>query len=101
MIKNVIFDVGAVLVDWSPRYLYREVIGDESRMEKFLSEVCTPEWNYSLDFGRPWEDARAELVQKFPEHTDWIDMYWHRWLDMVAGPIHESVDILMGLKRRG
>ncbi len=101
MIKNVIFDIGAVLVDWNPRYYYRTVIKDDAEIEKFLNEVCTFEWNHTLDLGRPWEDARAELIAKFPAYETMIDAYWHNWLDMFSGPIHESVDILMDIKRRG
>lgn len=101
MIKNVIFDIGAVLVDWNPRYYYRTVIKDEARIEKFLTEIATFEFNHTLDLGRPWEDARAELMAKAPEYEDMINGYWDNWLEMFSGPIHESVDILMDIKRRG
>lgn len=101
MIKNVIFDIGAVLVDWNPRYYYRTVIEDEAIIEKFLTEICTFDFNHTLDLGRPWEEARAELMAKAPEYEVMIDAYWHNWLDMFEGPIHETVDILMDIKRRG
>ncbi len=101
MIKNVIFDIGAVLVDWNPRYYYRTVMDDEEQIERFLKEVCHFEFNHSLDLGRPWDDARAELMAKFPEYETMIDAYWHNWLEMFSGPIHETVDILMDIKRRG
>ena len=35
--------------------------GDEAAMERFLAEVCTPDWNLSLDAGRPFAEAVAEL----------------------------------------
>lgn len=101
MIKNVIFDIGAVLVDWNPRYYYRNVMDDEARIEKFLGEICTFEFNHTLDLGRPWEEARAELMAKHPEYEDMINGYWDNWVEMFSGPIHESVDILMDIKRRG
>lgn len=101
MIKNVIFDIGAVLVDWNPRYYYRKVIKDEAEIEKFLTEVCHFDFNHSLDLGRPWPEARAELLEKFPQYETMIDAYWDNWLEMFSGPIHESVDILMDIKRRG
>ena len=101
MIKNIIFDIGAVLVDWNPRYYYRTVIKDDARIERFLSEICTFDFNHTLDLGRPWEEARAELMAKAPDFEDMIDAYWHQWLHMFSGPIHETVDILMDIKRRG
>jgi len=74
---------------------------DEAEVEKFLTEICTFEFNHSLDLGRPWDDARAELVSKYPEYTTHIDAYWNNWLDMFSGPIHGTVDILKDLKSRG
>ena len=36
----VVFDLGGVLVDWNPRYLYRQLFGaDSESMEHFLTEV--------------------------------------------------------------
>lgn len=101
MIKTVVFDIGGVLVDWNPRYFYSTICDDEQEIEHFLANVCTNEWNHTLDLGRPWKEAKAELVAKFPEKEDWIEYYRTRWLDMFEGPIHESVDILMELKRMG
>ena len=60
--RNVIFDLGGVLIDWNPRYLYRELFaGDEPAMERFLAEVCTPRVEPALDAGRPFAEAVAEL----------------------------------------
>ncbi|MEK6295307.1 MAG: HAD family phosphatase, partial [Paraburkholderia tropica] len=35
-IKAVVFDFGGVLVDWSPEYLYRELIPDDEERRWFL-----------------------------------------------------------------
>jgi 2-haloacid dehalogenase len=35
---TVLFDLGAVLIDWNPRYLYRPLFkGDDRAMEHFLA----------------------------------------------------------------
>ncbi|HRK96884.1 MAG TPA: HAD family phosphatase [Alphaproteobacteria bacterium] len=101
MIKNIVFDIGGVLVDFNPRYLYRTILDDNQDIEHLLTHICTPEWNHTLDLGRSWDDASVELKNKYPEKSYLIDLYWERWLDMFSGPIHETVDILMDVKRRG
>lgn len=72
-VSAVVFDLGGVLIDWDPRYLYRSLFGgDEAAMERFLATVCTPEWNRGQDAGRPWSEAIASLVAEHPEHADLI-----------------------------
>ena len=51
-IRNVVFDFGGVLIDWNPRYFFRNYFRDDERMEFFLSHVCSPEWNDKQDAGR-------------------------------------------------
>jgi 2-haloacid dehalogenase len=98
----IIFDFGGVLVDWNPRHLYRQLFGtDDVGMERFLAEVCTPEWNLRQDAGRPWAEAVAELVAVHPAQADLIRAYHERWVETLAGPIHDSVTILRELDQAG
>jgi 2-haloacid dehalogenase len=99
---NVIFDLGGVLIDWNPRHLYRRLFdGDEAAMERFLGEVCTAAWNLSLDAGRPFAEAVAELVERHPGERARIEAYHRRWIEMVAGPILPTVGILEELDASG
>ncbi|MDP9457731.1 MAG: HAD family phosphatase, partial [Actinomycetota bacterium] len=36
-IETVVFDLGGVLIDWDPKYLYRKIFTDETEMENFLA----------------------------------------------------------------
>ena len=65
-ISAVVFDLGGVLIDWDPRYLYRTLFDDEVAMEEFLATVTTQEWNRAQDAGRPWADAVEELADPSP-----------------------------------
>jgi 2-haloacid dehalogenase len=94
MIEAVVFDLGGVLIDWDPRYLYRSLFGDEASMEAFLSTVTTPEWNERQDLGRPFADGIAELTSAFPQHVDLIAAYRARWDEMLAGEIDGATDLL-------
>ena len=97
LIDTIVFDLGAVLIDWNPRYLFRKLISDEKAMEKFLSEVCNHDWNIQQDAGRPFAEAVVELTAKFPEHKELIRAYHQRWPEMLAGSIDGTVDILQTL----
>lgn len=99
--KDIIFDLGGVLIDWNPRYLYRHIFPTEKEMEWFLSNVCTPQWNTQQDAGRPFDEGIKLLEAKFPEYTFAINFYWSRWEEMLGGEIKESVKILRELKQAG
>ena len=94
-IKNIIFDLGGVLIDWNPEYVFLEVFnGDKLKMKWFFDEVCTFEWNENQDAGYPLAQATEDRVALFPEYEEWIRMYYGRWQDMIGGPISETVSIL-------
>lgn len=100
-IDTVVFDLGGVLIDWNPRYLYRQLFDDNVAMERFLAEVCSPEWNERQDAGRPWREAVAELIARHPEHAALITAYHQRWPEMLGGEMPDSVQVLKELKGRG
>lgn len=99
---TVVFDLGAVLIDWDPRHLFRAYFpGDPDGMERFLAEVCTPAWNHRQDEGRTWAEAVAERVALFPEEAPRIRAYADRWPEMLGGPIAGTVAILERLDAAG
>jgi 2-haloacid dehalogenase len=99
---TVVFDLGNVLIPWDPRFLYRKIFaGDEARIERFLREICTTEWNETHDAGRAFADGVAELVGRHPEHADAIRAYAERWDEMLGEPIAPNVALLGELKDAG
>ena len=98
---TVVFDLGAVLIDWNPRYLYRSLIEDSDEMERFLAEVTTQAWNHEQDRGRRWADAVAELVERHPDRADLIRAYHERWPEMLGDAIDGTVAILADLRDAG
>jgi 2-haloacid dehalogenase len=97
-----VFDLGGVLIDWNPRYMYCKLFdGDDSPMEHFLATVCTPSWNERQDAGRTFADACASLKLVHPRKAELIDAWVQRYDEMLAGPISGTVDVLTELHSRG
>ena len=100
-INTLVFDLGGVLIDWNPEYLYNKLIPDEKERKWFLSTICSPDWNEEQDAGRSLHDATEYLVAKYPDNEKSIRAYYGRWTEMLGGPIHETVEIFRQLKAQG
>ena len=99
-IKNIIFDLGGVLIDWNPKYLFQgQFEGDLDKLNFFLDQVCTLDWNENQDAGYPIDKATEERIAIFPDHEKLIRMYYDRWEEMLGGPIQENVNLLKKIKK--
>ncbi|WP_298366558.1 HAD family phosphatase [uncultured Lutibacter sp.] len=93
-IDTIIFDLGGVLVDWNPKYVYLKAFNnDETKVNWFLNTVCSSEWNLQQDAGRTIAEANAIKIEQFPEYKDFIKLFYDKWPDMFKGPINENVAI--------
>jgi 2-haloacid dehalogenase len=101
MINTIIFDLGAVLIDWNPHYMYRTLFADEQEMKDFLANVCTSDWNEEQDAGRSLHEGTELLVAQFPEHEANIRAFYGRWIEMLGEPFHGTVEIFRLLKASG
>ncbi|GAC1590919.1 MAG: HAD-IA family hydrolase [Chitinophagaceae bacterium] len=100
--NTIIFDLGGVLLDWNPLYVYDDnYFESQEKRDYFFSTVCTGDWNEEQDAGKPISDATQELVQKFPDWEQPIRDFYGRWTEMLRGPIPETVEILRKLKQSG
>lgn len=102
-LRAVIFDLGGVLLQWSPLTLYRKHFPHltETDIRAFLEEVNFPAWNLEQDRGRPFEAGVAELSARFPHRAALIRAYHEHWLDCIPGPIEGTVEILRELHQNG
>jgi len=80
----VIFDIGRVLYDWSPRYLYRGLIADDAALDLFLRDVVTEEWHFQHDAGRDFAETAAELTAAHPHHAALIAAWGERFDDSIG-----------------
>jgi 2-haloacid dehalogenase len=100
-IDAVIFDLGGVLIDWNPSYVFDKMFEDEDQKKHFFENICTSDWNEKQDAGRPLKEASEELVAKHPEWKEYIEAYYGRWEEMLGGPIDGTVEIFRRLKQTG
>lgn len=100
-IDAIIFDLGGVLIDWNPSYVFDKMFKDEEQKKHFFENICTSDWNEKQDAGRSLKEATEELVVKHPEWKEYIEAYYGRWEEMLGGPIHETVEIFKQIKESG
>ncbi|MEW4925027.1 HAD family phosphatase [Algibacter sp. 2305UL17-15] len=94
-INTIIFDLGGVLIDWNPEYVFLDAFkGDREKMDWFFKNICTMDWNENQDAGYPIQQATEDLVTQFPEYENYIRLYYGKWENMLGGAIEGTVSIL-------
>ena len=97
-INTVIFDLGGVLIDWNPEYVYLDVFnGNRDKMRWFFDHICTMDWNEEQDAGKSLKKATEERIALFPDHAELIEMYYGCWEEMLGGAMQDTVSILKKL----
>ncbi len=102
MIRNVIFDIGGVLIDWNPRYYFDAYFnGDTPREEFFLKEICGREINRWMDEGMLPDEAGEKMTQRHPEWRQEIRDYIVHWREQLGDEIPGMKAYLKRLKAGG
>jgi 2-haloacid dehalogenase len=101
MIQTIIFDLGGVLVDWSPLYVYDNYFEKEADKNFFFGHICTSDWNEEQDGGRSIQEATELLIGQYPEWEKAIRDFYGRWHEMMRGEISETVSLLEKIKQSG
>ncbi len=100
-LSAVVFDVGGVLLDWSPSHLYRQLIQDPVDLQHFLSVVCPLAWHFQHDRGVPMAETLPARAVEFPDHAELIALWQTRYGDMVAGPVPGTAALLADVRAAG
>ena len=100
-IKAIIFDLGGVLIDWNPDYVFDTIFTDRQQKKHFYENICTPDWNEEQDAGRPIRQATDELVLQHPQWKEQIEAYYGRWEEMLGGAMEDTVQLFLELKDSG
>ena len=81
--QAVVLDVGNVLLDWNPAYLYEKLIPSAEERTWFLTHVVTLGWHVAQDRGRSCADGVADLTKRFPGSAALIAAFYDRWLETI------------------
>ena len=92
-IKNIIFDLGNVLINFNPK--------EYTNNEKLLKEVfASPEW-LMLDRGTlTYEEAKEIFKKRIPEETEKINELFDSKFFELLTPIKENTELLPQLKEK-
>ena len=97
----VIFDVGNVLYGWDPEaFLARQIPEDAARL-RFIEDVGLWDWHETLDGGRGFDEAAAELSEKFPDYAHLIAAWGERFGETISDPVPGVHAIVHELSERG
>ena len=97
----VVFDCGNVLYGWDPEsFLERQIPQDEARL-RFIADVDLWGWHDTLDAGRPFAEAAAELSEKFPDYAALIAAWGERFGETISDPVPGVHAIVEALDERG
>ncbi|MHA1148719.1 MAG: HAD family hydrolase [Promethearchaeota archaeon] len=101
MIKNIIFDIGNVLLNFKPKEFMRRFIKDESRIDTFISKVVWSDTWKQLDRGLITLDKAKILYHSmYPEEKDLLEPFFKHCWEMLT-PIEKNIKILFELKEKG
>jgi 2-haloacid dehalogenase len=96
----VVFDLGGVLIDWSPYHLYRKLFDSDDEIARFLDEIDIYNWLLGVDADQPFQQGVAELSARLPQYAELIEAYWHRWAETLNGVFDDSLAVVSELKAR-
>lgn len=101
MIKNVIFDIGNVILEYNPKMYLREKIMDLDLEKILFKEIFqSKEWEM-LDRGTiTEEEAINEIVKRNPSIEYDIRRTFENWYELLL-PIKETMEVIKILKREG
>ena len=101
MAKAVVFDVGNVLYDWNPKFLYERLTPPGPALDAFLRDVANKEWHFQHDAGRPFAETSAELSAAHPDHADLIAQWGPRFTEQLGDMLPGMRDLVLELDTAG
>ncbi|NLL31480.1 MAG: HAD family phosphatase [Clostridiales bacterium] len=102
MYKNIIFDIGNVLLSFEPKeYMKTKIKIREENIEKLFNEIFLSEEWLMLDRGTIEEPMAIErIIERNAELSEDIKTVFKDWYSILV-PIPKTVELLKSLKSKG
>lgn len=101
MIRNIIFDLGNVLIEYSPERFISEFV-EEKNQERFYKRVFKEQEWQDLDRGTlEYDEAIKIFTKDLPEEKENIEKLFKENIQGVLFPIEENLKLLPKLKEKG
>jgi len=101
MVKNIIFDLGNVLLDFNPVRYLNTLISDKVKVQEVYEEIFTSKEWVMLDRGIiTQEEAVNEICHRNIKNSELIKLVMHNWYQLLT-PIEDTVEVLKELKHNG
>lgn len=101
MIKNIIFDIGNVLMTFSPVTYYKEIFHDEALTEKVCQAIFSHDAWLKYDQGVLFMKDLYEIYHKeYPQYQTEIDIILKDWMKLMQ-PMKISFSLMQRLKKEG
>ena len=95
MIKNIIFDLGNVLLKFKPEEFLLQFTNDKEYIKQFVTKITRSKLWLDLDRGyESLENAEIIFISKYPEEEELITLFFNHWMEMLT-PIEENISILL------
>lgn len=101
MIKNIIFDIGNVLMSFDPFCYYKEIFQDEERTKEVCECIFSHEAWLKYDQGLYFMDDLNRIYHEiYPQFTKEIDVILNDWMQLMQ-PMPASFALMNALKQEG
>jgi putative hydrolase of the HAD superfamily len=101
MYKNIIFDIGNVLLNFQPEEYLKSKLTEPDKVPLIHKEIFQSEEWLMLDRGTiTEEEAKKNIIKRVGENGTLIELAFENWYEILT-PIDDTVEILKELKNAG
>lgn len=101
MVKHVIFDLGAVLIEWDPALAFADVFTTRDAAEAWMARIGFAEWNRAQDGGRSFSEGLEAARLAHGDEARHLDGYLAGFPLTIENPVPGAWEIAEALLARG